>query len=162
MDETKSTSIDSSKSQEKLSEADSRLQIENEGEKTQKRPNSPTAAETPPEKKQKVKKGKEKKKVKSRNKKIDLDKQCGVINSHNNKPCTRSLTCKSHSLTLKRSVTGRSQPFDTLLSRYQKKSIVRSQGENNEPNNNNDNNKQDDVKEKVDVEQNIDISSSAP
>ncbi|GET56369.1 SCA7-domain-containing protein [Rhizophagus irregularis DAOM 181602=DAOM 197198] len=161
MDETKSTSIDSSKSQEKLSEADSRLQIENEGEKTQKRPNSPTAAETPPEKKQKVKKGKEKKKVKSRNKKIDLDKQCGVINSHNNKPCTRSLTCKSHSLTLKRSVTGRSQLFDTLLSRYQKKSIVRSQGENNKPNNNNDNNKQDDVKEK-DVEQNIDISSSAP
>ncbi|PKY42573.1 SCA7-domain-containing protein [Rhizophagus irregularis] len=159
MDETKSTSIDSSKSEEKLSEADSRLQIENEGEKTQKRPNSPTAAETPPEKKQKVKKGKEKKKVKSQ---IDLDKQCGVINSHNNKPCTRSLTCKSHSLTLKRSVTGRSQPFDTLLSRYQKKSIVRSQGENNEPNNNNDNNKQDDVKEKVDVERNIDISSSAP
>jgi hypothetical protein len=34
----------------------------------EKRPNSPTAAETPPEKKQKVKKGKEKKKVKSRNK----------------------------------------------------------------------------------------------
>ncbi|CAB4436653.1 unnamed protein product [Rhizophagus irregularis] len=64
---------------EERSEVDSRLQIsENEGEKTQKRPNPPTVAETLPEKKQKVKKGKEKKKVKSRN------KSCGKINNVGN------------------------------------------------------------------------------
>ncbi|RGB28667.1 SCA7 domain-containing protein, partial [Rhizophagus diaphanus] len=50
---------------------------------------------------------------------INLDKQCGVINSLN-KPCTHSLYCKSRLMVLKRSVAGRSQPFDTLLSRYQK------------------------------------------
>lgn len=35
-------------------------------------------------------------------------------------PCSRSLTCKSHSLTLKRQVPHRSKPFDVLLSEWQR------------------------------------------
>ncbi|KAI8148787.1 SCA7, zinc-binding domain-containing protein [Fennellomyces sp. T-0311] len=58
---------------------------------------------------------------------LDLDKQCGVIQGPNNTPCTRSLTCKSHSMGAKRAVAGRSQPYDVLLSAYQKKAIGRPQ-----------------------------------
>nr|CAG8435479.1 4012_t:CDS:2 [Entrophospora candida]CAG8475558.1 5699_t:CDS:2 [Entrophospora candida] len=58
---------------------------------------------------------------------IDLDKQCGVLMPPSNSPCTRSLTCKSHSMHLKRSVNGRSAPYDQLLASYQKKSIGRPQ-----------------------------------
>ncbi|CAG8536638.1 13100_t:CDS:2, partial [Cetraspora pellucida] len=57
---------------------------------------------------------------------IDLDKQCGVV-EHTGTQCSRSLTCKSHSMALKRAVQGRSQPFNTLLSQYPKKSIGRPQ-----------------------------------
>jgi hypothetical protein len=49
---------------------------------------------------------------------IDLDKQCGVI-LPNNLPCSRSLTCKTHSMSLKRGVVGRSQPYDVLYAAYQ-------------------------------------------
>lgn len=45
---------------------------------------------------------------------VDYDKQCGVINDKN-LPCSRSLTCKSHSMGAKRSVLGRSKPYDELL-----------------------------------------------
>ncbi|KAF5362249.1 hypothetical protein D9756_002529 [Leucocoprinus leucothites] len=45
---------------------------------------------------------------------IDYDKQCGVINDKN-LPCSRSLTCKSHSMGAKRAVQGRSRPYDELL-----------------------------------------------
>ncbi|KIJ55680.1 hypothetical protein M422DRAFT_24231 [Sphaerobolus stellatus SS14] len=45
---------------------------------------------------------------------IDYDKQCGVINDKG-LPCSRSLTCKSHSMGAKRSVQGRSRPYDELL-----------------------------------------------
>ena len=45
---------------------------------------------------------------------VDLDKQCGVINDKN-LPCSRSLTCKSHSMGAKRAVQGRSRPYDELL-----------------------------------------------
>lgn len=45
---------------------------------------------------------------------VDLDKQCGVINDKN-LPCSRSLTCKSHSMGAKRAVQGRSKPYDELL-----------------------------------------------
>jgi len=67
--------------------------------------------------------GKEKKKSKDNenakkpNKKkkgpIDLDKQCGVM-TENGTICTRSLTCKIHSVSAKRAVQGRSQDYDTL------------------------------------------------
>lgn len=45
---------------------------------------------------------------------VDYDKQCGVINDKN-LPCSRSLTCKSHSMGSKRAVLGRSKPYDELL-----------------------------------------------
>ncbi|KAI8609046.1 SCA7, zinc-binding domain-containing protein, partial [Chytriomyces sp. MP71] len=48
---------------------------------------------------------------------IDYDKQCGVITDDGN-PCARSITCKMHLMHMKRSVQGRSQPFDTLVSEY--------------------------------------------
>ncbi len=41
---------------------------------------------------------------------IDVDKQCGVINDKG-LPCSRSLTCKSHSMGAKRAVEGRSAPI---------------------------------------------------
>lgn len=44
---------------------------------------------------------------------IDLDKQCGVM-TENGTICTRSLTCKIHSVSAKRAVQGRSQDYDTL------------------------------------------------
>ncbi|CAG8506235.1 3239_t:CDS:2, partial [Dentiscutata heterogama] len=96
-----------------------------------------------PVKKQKVKKEKEKKsKLTKRNKgPIDLDKQCGVI-EHTGMQCSRSLTCKSHSMALKRAVQGRSQPFNTLLSQYPKKSIGRPQN-NGVPDNKAENSKND-------------------
>ncbi|CAG8819985.1 10499_t:CDS:2, partial [Racocetra persica] len=68
---------------------------------------------------------------------IDLDKQCGVV-EHTGMQCSRSLTCKSHSMALKRAVQGRSQPFNTLLSQYPKKSI-----DNGVPDNKPENSKKD-------------------
>ncbi|BGP16934.1 SAGA complex subunit Sgf73 [Rhodosporidiobolus nylandii] len=52
---------------------------------------------------------------------VDLDRQCGVINEKGF-PCPRSLTCKTHNMTNKRAVAGRSQPFDMLLAEWQKAS----------------------------------------
>ncbi|KAI7872617.1 SCA7, zinc-binding domain-containing protein [Mucor mucedo] len=52
---------------------------------------------------------------------LDLDRQCGVIITPSNHPCTRSLTCKIHAMGAKRSVEGRTQPFNDLLAAYQKK-----------------------------------------
>lgn len=48
---------------------------------------------------------------------IDFDKQCGVELPEGGY-CARSLTCKSHSMGSKRSVEGRSKPFDELLADY--------------------------------------------
>lgn len=44
----------------------------------------------------------------------DPEKHCGV-RIGNTKPCTRSLTCKTHQISLRRNVEGRSKPFDQLL-----------------------------------------------
>ncbi|KAI8331471.1 SCA7, zinc-binding domain-containing protein [Blakeslea trispora] len=73
--------------------------------------------------KKKLKKEKKSKQKPTPKKKapLDLDKQCGVLIPPNNHPCTRSLTCKIHSMGAKRSVEGRSQPFNDLLAVYQKK-----------------------------------------
>ncbi|KAG2011640.1 hypothetical protein CC2G_011733 [Coprinopsis cinerea AmutBmut pab1-1] len=49
----------------------------------------------------------------------DYDNQCGVINDKG-LPCSRSLTCKSHSMGAKRSVQGRSKPYDELLLDWQR------------------------------------------
>ncbi|KAN0066463.1 SAGA complex subunit Sgf73 [Thecaphora frezii] len=65
-------------------------------------------------------KRKEKKKGGRKNKgPVDVDKQCGVINDKG-LPCSRSLTCKSHSMGAKRAVEGRSAPYDQLLFEWQK------------------------------------------
>ncbi|KAH8111045.1 SCA7-domain-containing protein [Phellopilus nigrolimitatus] len=50
---------------------------------------------------------------------IDLDRQCGVINDKN-LPCSRALTCKSHSMGAKRAVQGRSKLYDDLLNEFNK------------------------------------------
>jgi SAGA-associated factor 73 len=51
---------------------------------------------------------------------VDYDKQCGVINEKN-LPCSRSLTCKSHSMGAKRAVQGRSRLYDELLLEWNRK-----------------------------------------
>ena len=57
---------------------------------------------------------------------VDVEKQCGVALS-NGAFCARSLTCKSHSMGAKRSVPGRSLPYDMLLAAYQKKNQAKQQ-----------------------------------
>lgn len=47
----------------------------------------------------------------------DPEKHCGVIIGLG-RPCTRSLTCKTHQISLRRNVGGRSKPFDQLLSEH--------------------------------------------
>jgi len=47
--------------------------------------------------------------------KYDPDKHCGVRSSSQNSPCTRSLTCKTHTRKEKRKVPGRSKTYDELL-----------------------------------------------
>ncbi|XP_053617754.1 ataxin-7-like [Plodia interpunctella] len=48
----------------------------------------------------------------------DPNKHCGVVTAENPKPCTRSLTCKAHALSLRRTVEGRIKPFDQLLAEH--------------------------------------------
>ncbi|KAK4192095.1 SCA7, zinc-binding domain-containing protein [Podospora australis] len=57
---------------------------------------------------------------------VDVERQCGVI-LPTGLPCARSLTCKSHSMSAKRSVPGRSLPYDMLLMAYQKKNQAKQQ-----------------------------------
>ncbi|KAK0549798.1 SAGA complex subunit Sgf73 [Tilletia horrida] len=49
---------------------------------------------------------------------LNVDRQCGVVTEKG--PCSRSLTCKSHSMGAKRAVPGRSKPYDELLFEWQK------------------------------------------
>jgi hypothetical protein len=60
---------------------------------------------------------------------VDLDEQCGVIidktGTDKTGICSRSLTCKTHGVGAKRSVPGRSKPFDTLLIEFQKRKEIR-------------------------------------
>lgn len=85
-------------------------------------------AEGESEKAPKAKKKKEEAKPKVPKPKgpVDVERQCGVI-TPNGAPCARSLTCKSHPMGLKRSVPGRSRPYDTLLAAYQKKNQAKQQ-----------------------------------
>ncbi|XP_022333263.2 uncharacterized protein LOC111130463 [Crassostrea virginica] len=48
----------------------------------------------------------------------DCNKHCGVIVEETGKSCTRSLTCKTHALSLRRKVPGRRKPFDDLLKEH--------------------------------------------
>ena len=54
----------------------------------------------------------------SRDREYDPNKHCGVADPETKKPCTRSLTCKSHSVYLKRKVQNRSGVFDELLANH--------------------------------------------
>lgn len=56
----------------------------------------------------------------------DADRHCGVLTGDLLKPCTRSLTCKSHSLSLRRMVSGRSKPFDKLLTEHRATKDIKS------------------------------------
>ncbi|XP_038128218.1 ataxin-7-like protein 1 [Cyprinodon tularosa] len=49
---------------------------------------------------------------------FDPDKHCGVPDPETKRSCTRSLTCKTHSLTQRRAVPGRSRLFDELLAEH--------------------------------------------
>lgn len=48
----------------------------------------------------------------------DPNKHCGVWVKDDNAHCRRSLTCKVHPLSAKRSVTGRMKPFDELVQEH--------------------------------------------
>ncbi|KAJ3332112.1 hypothetical protein HDU76_001256 [Blyttiomyces sp. JEL0837] len=83
-------------------------------------PSSTTAAAPSPEEKEKTTK---QVKTESRAKvkgPIDLDKQCGVP-LETGLLCQRSITCKIHSVSAKRSVVGRTQQYDVLLQEYTNK-----------------------------------------
>ncbi|XP_030072224.1 ataxin-7-like protein 1 isoform X2 [Microcaecilia unicolor] len=53
---------------------------------------------------------------------FDPNKHCGVLDPETKKPCTRSLTCKTHSLSHRRAVPGRKKTFDTLLAEHKARS----------------------------------------
>ncbi|XP_078270015.1 ataxin-7 [Rhinoraja longicauda] len=52
---------------------------------------------------------------------FDPNRHCGVVDLETKKPCTRSLTCKTHSLSHRRSVLGRRKHFDLLLAEHRNK-----------------------------------------
>jgi ataxin-7 len=58
------------------------------------------------------------KKLTGREREYDPNKHCGVWDADAKRNCTRSLTCKSHSVYLKRKVTNRAAPFDELLAAH--------------------------------------------
>uniref|UniRef100_A0ABM5GGL2 Ataxin-7-like protein 1 isoform X1 n=1 Tax=Pogona vitticeps TaxID=103695 RepID=A0ABM5GGL2_9SAUR len=53
---------------------------------------------------------------------FDPNKHCGVLDLESKKPCTRSLTCKTHSLNHRRAVPGRKKQFDILLAEHKARS----------------------------------------
>ena len=78
--------------------------------------NLQTVVSSSPKKSSKKKKpGEQRKIVPLKDREYNADIHCGVIVSETGKPCTRSLTCKTHSLTLRRAVNSRSKKFDELL-----------------------------------------------
>ncbi|KAM4740489.1 ataxin-7 isoform 2-T2 [Anableps anableps] len=53
------------------------------------------------------------------------DIHCGVMDATGRKPCTRSLTCKTHSLSHRRAVPGRRKRFDILLAEHKNRTRER-------------------------------------
>ncbi|XP_057701534.1 ataxin-7 [Corythoichthys intestinalis] len=53
------------------------------------------------------------------------DIHCGVVDMTARKTCTRSLTCKTHSLSQRRAVPGRRKRFDTLLAEHKNRTKER-------------------------------------
>ena len=74
-----------------------------------------TTQQSPTKKSSKKKKPGERKLVPLKDREYNPEQHCGVVVAETGKPCTRSLTCKTHSLTLRRAVTDRSKKFDELL-----------------------------------------------
>ncbi|KAG6889958.1 hypothetical protein C0992_003438 [Termitomyces sp. T32_za158] len=100
-----------------LSNKSSKSIPESDGRSGKKRKASPAPEDSGPAKKKtksiaKVTKGRVKGPV-------DYDRHCGVINDKGF-PCSRSLTCKSHSMGAKRAVQGRTRPYDDLLLDWQR------------------------------------------
>lgn len=59
------------------------------------------------------------KSIPCKDREYDPDRHCGCwLDESWGKHCTRSLTCKSHALSLRRKVEGRSKPFDVLLQEH--------------------------------------------
>ncbi|XP_008318584.1 ataxin-7 [Cynoglossus semilaevis] len=56
---------------------------------------------------------------------FNADIHCGVMDLTTRKPCTRSLTCKTHSLSQRRAVPGRQKRFDTLLAEHKNRARER-------------------------------------
>ncbi|XP_051270415.1 ataxin-7 [Dicentrarchus labrax] len=56
---------------------------------------------------------------------FNADIHCGVVDMTSRKPCTRSLTCKTHSLSQRRAVPGRRKRFDTLLAEHKNRARER-------------------------------------
>ncbi|XP_011254701.1 ataxin-7 isoform X2 [Camponotus floridanus] len=63
----------------------------------------------------------------------DPDRHCGVWNEETGKPCTRSLTCKAHTVSLRRTVIGRSKTFDKLLAEHRAAKEQPNSGSNRQP-----------------------------
>ncbi|XP_046729182.1 ataxin-7-like protein 1 isoform X3 [Silurus meridionalis] len=59
----------------------------------------------------------------------DPNKHCGVIDPESRRPCTRSLTCKTHSLTHRRTVRGRKKDFDILLAEHKGRAKEKDAGQ---------------------------------
>ncbi|XP_061085064.1 ataxin-7-like protein 1 [Conger conger] len=64
---------------------------------------------------------------------FDPNKHCGVLDPEGRKPCTRSLTCKTHSLTHRRAVPGRVKQFDSLLAEHKGRHLREQQGSHTHP-----------------------------
>lgn len=60
-------------------------------------------------------------------KEYDCEKHCGVWIPEMEKNCTRSLTCKTHPLSLRRQVPGRSKDFDVLLADHRARVALKAQ-----------------------------------
>lgn len=60
---------------------------------------------------------------------FDPDKHCGVLDPETKRPCTRSLTCKTHSLTHRRAVPGRRKEFDILLAEHKGRAKEKETGQ---------------------------------
>ncbi|XP_025106270.1 ataxin-7-like protein 1 isoform X1 [Pomacea canaliculata] len=74
---------------------------------------------------------KERKFLPCKDREFDANKHCGVVMEDSGKPCTRSLTCKTHALGLRRAVPGRMKSFDELLREHKaaKDALIKAKAE---------------------------------
>ncbi|XP_067854943.1 ataxin-7 isoform X2 [Heptranchias perlo] len=88
-------------------------------------PNGKNLLSTPSSSEKKLEDGKNIKKSSSHKRlserEFDPNRHCGVVDLETKKPCTRSLTCKTHSLNQRRAVPGRRKHFDLLLAEHKNK-----------------------------------------